>query len=121
MRYSFVGLLLSVLSGVAFAQTTVPNTFTRGTAAKASEVNANFQALATAIDNLGSRVSKLEGTITATDVAGTYAFASLEAETFTGANVNVASSVGIIHHQNGNGTFTLNANGTFSFSATTSS
>jgi len=121
MRYSFVGLLLLVLSGVGLAQTTVPNTFTAGTAAKASEVNANFQALATAIDNLGSRVSKLEGTLSTADVAGTYAFASLEVETFTGANVNVASSLGIVHHQNGNGTFTFNANGTFTFSQTTSS
>jgi VCBS repeat-containing protein len=117
MRSTVVGLLLSLFGGIVFAQTTVPNTFTAGTAAKASEVNANFHALATAIDNLESRVSKLEGTLTAADVAGTYAFASLEAETITNANVNVASSQGIVHHQSSNGTFTFNANGTFSFSA----
>lgn len=47
-----IGMVM--VSGVTLAQTTVPNTFTAGTAAKASEVNANFQALASAIDALGT-------------------------------------------------------------------
>lgn len=51
MRYSVVVFLLCIFSGAALAQTTVPNTFTTGTAAQASQVNANFQALATAIDS----------------------------------------------------------------------
>jgi formylglycine-generating enzyme required for sulfatase activity len=47
------GLLSVLLVGIglyAWAATTVPNTFTSGTTAKADDVNANFQALATAID-----------------------------------------------------------------------
>ncbi len=50
MRYSLVVLLLFVFSNTVLAQTTVPHTFVAGTAAKASEVNANFQALTTAIN-----------------------------------------------------------------------
>ena len=46
--------LVLALSGVASAQTTVPNTFTPGTPAKAAEVNADFQALATAIDKVAA-------------------------------------------------------------------
>ncbi|MBI3610177.1 MAG: SUMF1/EgtB/PvdO family nonheme iron enzyme [Nitrospirae bacterium] len=47
-------LVLSVLSvtTAGYAATTVPNTFTTGTTAKAAEVNANFSALATAIDSI---------------------------------------------------------------------
>lgn len=48
--------LLIIMNGVGNAATvTVPNTFTSGTAAKASEVNANFQALATGINNLAAQ------------------------------------------------------------------
>lgn len=50
-----IGLLvLACLSAAAagYAQTTVPHTFTSGTTAKASEVNANFQALTNAINNI---------------------------------------------------------------------
>jgi hypothetical protein len=48
-----VGFLIFIIVGItsyADAQTTVPHTFTAGTAAKASEVNANFEALANAVD-----------------------------------------------------------------------
>ncbi|MBI1820598.1 MAG: SUMF1/EgtB/PvdO family nonheme iron enzyme [Nitrospirae bacterium] len=48
-----VMLLAMVIVGAgiyAWAATTVPNIFTSGTTAKSSEVNANFSALATAID-----------------------------------------------------------------------
>ena len=44
-----LALLLSVTSS-AQAQVTIPNTFTDGTPALASEVNANFQALASAVN-----------------------------------------------------------------------
>jgi hypothetical protein len=50
-----VGLLAVAVTGVAiyaYAATTVPNTFTTGTIAKADEVNDNFSALATAIDTI---------------------------------------------------------------------
>lgn len=54
-----IGLLAFVVMGVtvySYAVTTVPNTFTAGTTATASEVNANFSALATAIDTITSCV-----------------------------------------------------------------
>ena len=51
---------LVTLSSIAFAQTDVPNTFEANTPAASSEVNANFDALATAIDALASRVTALE-------------------------------------------------------------
>ena len=43
---------LSLVAGSLFAATTVPNTFVNGTVADADEVNANFEALAKAIDNI---------------------------------------------------------------------
>ncbi len=45
-------LVMLVLAPYADAQTTVPNTFTSGETAVADEVNANFQALADAIDTI---------------------------------------------------------------------
>lgn len=56
MRYSFAGFLIFMFSTTVLADTTVPYTFTAGTQAKASEVNANFAALAAAINNLSSGV-----------------------------------------------------------------
>jgi parallel beta-helix repeat protein len=50
-----VGILAFVLMGVAInshAEVTVPYTFTPGTTARANEVNANFQALAEAINSV---------------------------------------------------------------------
>ena len=44
-----------VLVGSVFAETTVPNTFTAGTPAKASEVNENFSKIASAVDEHWSR------------------------------------------------------------------
>lgn len=81
IRSSIVALSLVVFSATAVAATTVPFTFTAGTPATASEVNANFQALATAIDTLTTtnaalttQIAKLDGTtpVTAADMAGTY-------------------------------------------------
>ena len=57
MRRSISLLALLALSDGALAQTTVPNTFAAGTPAKAAAVNANFQALATAIDKVASSVT----------------------------------------------------------------
>ena len=44
-----------VLVGSVFAETTVPNTFTAGSPAKASEVNENFSKIASAVDEHWSR------------------------------------------------------------------
>jgi len=112
MRYSFVGFLLLLLTSTVRTDNGA-FTFTAGTAARASEVNANFQALATAIDNWG-RESATGRHAHAADVAGNLCLCLFGMETFTAANINVASPQGIIHHQNGNGTFTLNASGAFS-------
>jgi hypothetical protein len=57
VRSSISLLALLALSGGALAQTTVPNTFAAGTPAKAAAVNANFQALATAIDKVAASVT----------------------------------------------------------------
>ena len=45
-----VGVVALTYSGLAVGQTQVPNTFGAGQPARASEVNENFQALATAVD-----------------------------------------------------------------------
>lgn len=55
MRHTIAGFLISVCSTAAFAQVTVPHEFAAGSAARASEVNANFQALATAINALAGQ------------------------------------------------------------------
>jgi len=85
-----VALVSSILGGPASAQVTVPNTFAAGSPARASEVNANFQALATAINNLGARVSKLEGNIVAADLAGAYTLTRLQTELGGGNSAYVA-------------------------------
>jgi hypothetical protein len=114
MRYSrIVGLmLLCAAGGTALAQTTVPHTFTSGTQARASEVNANFQALATAIDNLSARVGKLEGGTTDADVVGTYSWRALQ----IGVGWEVAPRPADIEAIVYAGTFTLAADHTFTAS-----
>jgi len=72
IRSLIIPVFLIVFSTATVAATAVPYSFTAGTAAKASEVNADFQAMATAIDTLATRVAKLEGQITASDLVGTY-------------------------------------------------
>ena len=49
---------LGVTVSTALAQTTVPNTFLPDTPARAAEINANFQALATAIDGVAAPLLK---------------------------------------------------------------
>jgi cytoskeletal protein RodZ len=112
MRHLSAGFLVLLLSGAANAQTTVPNTFVAGTPAKAADVNADFQALVTAINNLATRVSKLEGKFTAADIAGTYAIAGLEVELGKESDTRA-----VIHNADSNASLTLNADGTFSLSS----
>ena len=59
MLLALVGCLLV---HTAFAQTQVPNNFAAGQPARASEVNENFSSLASAIDQVDSRVSSIENT-----------------------------------------------------------
>lgn len=114
MRKLLTGILLLGLSAAVFAQTTVPTRFISGTPAKAAEVNANFQALATAIDNLALRINRLEGVVSAADLAGTYALAGLHVSTAAYATSFETS------HDNTNGTVVLNPDKTFTLSVTNS-
>lgn len=88
MRKTFIALTLAAIATAASAQVTVPNTFVAGAPAKAADVNANFQALATAINSLNTRVGKLEGgTITSSDLVGSYSMNAIQTE-LGGADIN---------------------------------
>lgn len=109
MNKSKLALIALLLSFGAAAQVTVPNSFTSGQAASASQVNANFSALVSAINATNARVTKLEGTdIVAADLVGTYKFSLLHSE----LNDNH------IAHYVQRGTVTLNANLSSSYSVT---
>jgi hypothetical protein len=112
MRHSRLLCLIALcaISGTAPAQTTVPNTFTSGTPARSSEVNANFQALTTAIDALADRVERLEGEVSTTDIAGTYATNIFQ----IGVDIPSGSTEGITYQ----GPMILAADGTFSITFT---
>ncbi|EMP54901.1 hypothetical protein MSNKSG1_14257 [Marinobacter santoriniensis NKSG1] len=72
--------IASTFAGTVLAQTTVPNTFSAGTAASASQVNDNFTAVTDAINNLAARVGVLEAasSITLNDLVGrTYCITSI--------------------------------------------
>lgn len=71
----------------AHAGVSIPNTFSSGTAASASQVNANFTALATAIDSVSARVSKLENSqnINIGDLLGSYNLMILQTSVSTGS------------------------------------
>ena len=100
----------------AYSQVTVPNSFTSGTPAKASEVNANFQALATAVNNLNARIAKLEGNITSSDIVGTYKITSLNIENYITTN-----SSGTLYQKSDyvvSGTAVFNTDGTLTFNTT---
>ena len=53
-------LIIIVTVPAVAGQLTIPNTFTAGTPAKASEVNANFNAVKVAVDNNSSRLDSIE-------------------------------------------------------------
>ncbi|MEE2662543.1 MAG: DUF1566 domain-containing protein [Myxococcota bacterium] len=54
-------VLLAVPLAVASATVTLPNAFSNGTVADANEVNANFAAVKSAVDDNDSRITVLEG------------------------------------------------------------
>src|SRR4051812_7194615 len=114
MGKGLVALGLVLLAGAAHAQTSVPHSFSSGQPARAAEVNANFQALATAINNLTARVDRLEGAaVTAANVAGTYQLFGLQ----TGI---APSGSGLIETITYTGTVTLAGGGTYTGSLTES-
>lgn len=95
------GMLTLVIVGVsvlAYAAVTIPYTFTSGTTAKSSEVNANFQALADAMNNRTSA--------TLANMAGTWNY------TMNGYGSLPSSTT--LCTMSRTGTLTLNADGTFS-------
>lgn len=64
-------LLLGIAASATASDLTVPNTFTAGTAAVAAEVNANFTAVESAVDDNHGRITTLEGTMPGkVDVSG---------------------------------------------------
>lgn len=105
MRNSVLSCLLAGACTFVSAQVTLPNTFTAGSPARAAEVNANFQALTTALNGLTTRVAKLEGQITANDLVGTYAVSQFQTELGGAPAARVAVYTG-------GGSVTLAANGT---------
>lgn len=111
MRTLFFVTIFSALSSATLAQTTVPHTFSAGTAAKASEVNANFQSLATSIDSLQARLDIIEGkasAFTVSALSGTYKLLNI----YSGAPAS--SNSAIVNSSTQNGTLILNPDSTFS-------
>jgi hypothetical protein len=80
MKHTKIVLTLSILalnvSGLAFGQTQVPNTFQAGQPARAAEVNDNFAILETAVNDNDGRIAALEAQIQALEALVT----SLQAE-----------------------------------------
>jgi len=111
LRAGLLAAAALAATATARAETTVPYTFAAGSPAKAGEVNANFQALASAINALSARLDRAEGRLTAADIVGTYRFQSLQTELNGGASNNVRVYTF-------DGTVTFNADGTVSFSTT---
>lgn len=109
----FVTLAFVACSTIAVAApVTIPHTFTAGTPANAAHVNANFQALVTAINTLSDRVDRLDGTtpVTAADVVGTYTLSGLMVQVF----IDGVSTARVDHVASGamSGTVIFNADGT---------
>jgi len=108
MRNGIAAVVLLLLVTAAHAQTTVPHTFTAGAAAKASEVNANFAALATGINNLASRVDRLEGgALTNASIAGTYRIFGFQTGLLAGTGPGTVETITY------SGTLTLAPGGTY--------
>lgn len=65
-RIALLTCALIVIASAAYAGTlTIPNTFSNGTTADATEVNANFTAVKTEVDDNDSRIDSLESHTTA--------------------------------------------------------
>jgi hypothetical protein len=70
------GLLLVPLAAYA-SHLVIPFTFTNGSVADATQVNANFSAVATALNDTDSRLGVAEGTLTTLGPSGSPTFAGL--------------------------------------------
>ena len=120
MRNTIAAVLLFA-TGVAHAAS-VPNTFTAGSPARASEVNANFAALVTAVTALEGKVTTLEnkvaaleaanGPLTTADVVGSYHLMGIRTKTGSKASDRRFKS----GSASSEGTVSFAANGTFTAS-----
>jgi hypothetical protein len=127
IRNTFVALSLLAFAAVATAAPiTVPFTFTAGTPAKAAEINADFQALVTAINALSVRVDKLDGitpaaALTAADVVGTYSCHFFGTAMTAPPAIAPAMPANILETRTLNGTLTIVNGGTGTFVGTRNS
>ncbi len=91
LRFLVVGLLLGSAGLYAVAAVSLPNTFSPGSTIKASEVNANFSALKTAVDSLESGKVGFSSTL-----SGSSASAGFEVSNAgTGPGVKVKGSTAL--------------------------
>jgi len=58
--FSIVGIIISVAGTIAASTVKLPFVFSAGEKAKASEVNSNFNAIASAVNDIDGRVATLE-------------------------------------------------------------
>jgi hypothetical protein len=113
MRYLIASFMLSfAVNTMVTAQTILPFTFAPGTVDKAPVVNANFQALLTAIN-------RLEGQISAADIPGTYALASMGVYLDSTPQSGIMTNNARVEQISSNATATFNANGTFTLTQET--
>lgn len=110
-------VLVSCCSLAQAQQTSVPNTFVAGENAAAAEVNANFSALVTLIDDLTARVNQLESDAPSNDVSGFSYMFSVSEVGFASSNGDLGFARTDICSIAGNITF--NSNGTTGSISTT--
>lgn len=92
------GALIAISATLVAAPLTTPNSFTAGTAARASEINANFNAVATAVNDNNSRITTIESRVT---TAGNIV---LGPSTATAGNI-LKGTASFIHNFGTNNTF----------------
>lgn len=109
------GLTAAVLSANAMASEVTGYTAPQsGQAATAAGVDANFQALITAINDNSQRLDALEGIVGDASVDGTYTFIEMAIELAANSGTGLTEGYSEISSYSSSGTFTLAENGDFS-------
>ncbi len=99
-------VFLSLSAAIGYA-VTLPNTFTSGTPAVAEDVNANFDALKTAVDTLETKIATLEATSLPSET-GKLGYALINADGSVNAAYSFNSSGGgITATMAGTGVYTV--------------